>query len=86
MNIRWKHGVNALPKSEQNGKGRISIILWGNVTNTIDEPGSLPLLTNDVRNGFDNRGAADKTKTQEDDDDEYGYSGPPQELKIEKKV
>ena len=54
-NIRWKHGVNALPKSEHTGKGRISIILWGLVTDTIDEPGSLPLLTNDVRNGFDNR-------------------------------
>jgi hypothetical protein len=59
VNIRWKHGVNALPNSQQTGKGRISIILWGLVTNTTDEPGSLPLLTNDVRNGFDNRNGHD---------------------------
>ena len=29
VNINWKHGVNQLPKAEQDGKGRISIILWG---------------------------------------------------------
>lgn len=55
VNIKWKHGVNALPKAEQNGKGRISIILWGLAEDVIDEKNSPALLTNDVRNGFDNR-------------------------------
>eukprot|EP00435_Cladocopium_sp_Y103_P020834 s3802_g5.t1 len=27
-NIIWQHGINALPDEEQDGKGRISIILW----------------------------------------------------------
>ena len=54
VNISWKHGVNALPKSEHNGKGRISIILWGLVKDCIEERGSPGLLTNDARNGFDN--------------------------------
>jgi hypothetical protein len=56
VNINWKHGVNALPKAEQTGKGRISIILWGLAQNCIEERDSPALLTNDVRNGFDNRG------------------------------
>jgi len=54
VNIHWKHGVNALPKEEQTGKGRISIILWGLVENCIEEKGSPGLLTNDARNGFNN--------------------------------
>lgn len=28
VNIKWKHGVNALHVDEQDGKGRVSIILW----------------------------------------------------------
>jgi hypothetical protein len=48
-NINWKHGINALPPSEQNGKGRISIILWGNASKAIDEEGSPPLLGADGR-------------------------------------
>ena len=55
VNIRWKHGINALPKKQQNGKGRISIVLWGYAKNVIEEPGNPPLLTNDARFGFDNR-------------------------------
>ena len=55
VNIAWKHGINALPENEQTGKGRISIILWGNAKDVIEEKNSPPLLTNDVRNGFDNR-------------------------------
>jgi len=54
VNISWKHGVNALPKEEHSGKGRISIILWGNVKDCIEESGNPGLLTNDARNGFDN--------------------------------
>lgn len=48
-NIRWQHGVNALPEAEQDGKGRISIILWGLCTLAVNEPGSPPLLCNDSR-------------------------------------
>jgi len=43
-NILWKHGINALPPNEQDGKGRISIILWGLASKAIEEDGSPPLL------------------------------------------
>jgi hypothetical protein len=44
-NIQWKHGINALPESEQqDGKGRISIILWGLASNVIEEEGSPDML------------------------------------------
>lgn len=39
-----QHGINALPPDEQDGKGRISIILWGLADNVIEEEGSPPLL------------------------------------------
>lgn len=39
VNIHWKHGINALPKEEQDGKGRVSIILWGLVDDVIEEDG-----------------------------------------------
>jgi len=44
VNIQWKHGVNALSEEEQDGKGRISIVLWGLAENVIEEEGSPPLL------------------------------------------
>mmetsp|Transcript_28880 Transcript_28880/g.47111 ORF Transcript_28880/g.47111 Transcript_28880/m.47111 type:complete len:643 (-) Transcript_28880:73-2001(-) len=44
VNIRWQHGINALPKEEQSGKGRISIVLWGLCTLSVDEEGSPPML------------------------------------------
>lgn len=47
VNIRWKHGINALKPEEQDGKGRISIILWGLAQNAVDEEGSPPLLGSD---------------------------------------
>ena len=47
MNIHWKHGVNALAEEEQDGKGRISIVLWGLTENVIEEEGSPPLLGSD---------------------------------------
>ena len=47
VNIQWKHGVNALPSEEHDGKGRISIILWGLAKNVIEEEGSPPLLGSD---------------------------------------
>ena len=55
VNIRWKHGINALPKEKHNGKGRISIVLCGYTKNVIEEPGNPRLLTNDAKNGYDNR-------------------------------
>mmetsp|Transcript_3620 Transcript_3620/g.4822 ORF Transcript_3620/g.4822 Transcript_3620/m.4822 type:complete len:442 (+) Transcript_3620:92-1417(+) len=63
VNIRWKHGVNALPAVEQDGKGRISIILWGWAENVIDEDGSPPMLTNEKRRIYDGR-----TKNRDRDD------------------
>lgn len=65
-NIHWKHGVNALSPDEQDGKGRISIILWGLAKSAIEEEGSPPLLgadgkgphangRNNGRNGERNR-------------------------------
>lgn len=50
-NIVWQHGINALPEKEQDGKGRVSIILWGLCTTTVDEEGSPPLLDNNTRKG-----------------------------------
>jgi len=51
VNIRWQHGLNALPKDEQDGKGRVSIILWGLSHLAIDEPGSPPMLADDFNKG-----------------------------------
>merc|ERR1711879_916069 len=51
VNIRWQHGLNALPVDEQNGKGRISIILWGLSNLTIDEPGSPSMLIDEYGKG-----------------------------------
>ena len=47
VNILWKHGVNALAEEEQDGRGRVSIILWGLAKNVIEEDGSPPLLGSD---------------------------------------
>lgn len=47
VNIHWKHGINALSDEEQDGKGRISIILWGLVEDVIEEDGSPVLLGSD---------------------------------------
>jgi len=53
VNIRWKHGINALPEGEQDGKGRVSIILWGLCKNVKEESGSPALLTDNTRgNGY----------------------------------
>jgi hypothetical protein len=35
VNIHWKHGINALPKEEHDGNGRVSIILWGRVDDDV---------------------------------------------------
>lgn len=47
VNILWKHGVNALAEEDQDGKGRISIILWGLAEGVVEEEGSPPLLGSD---------------------------------------
>ena len=47
VNIHWKHGINALKPQEQDGKGRISIILWGLAQDVVEEEGSPPLLGSD---------------------------------------
>ena len=47
MNIHFKHGINALSEEEQDGKGRISIILWGLAEGVIDEDNSPPMLGSD---------------------------------------
>ncbi len=47
VNILFKHGINALPEDEQDGKGRISIILWGLAEGVKEEEGSPPLLGSD---------------------------------------
>merc|ERR1719163_2572917 len=44
VNIRWQHAINALPLDEQNGKGRVSVVLWGLCTKTVEEEGSPPML------------------------------------------
>jgi hypothetical protein len=49
VNIGYKHGINALPESEQDGKGRVSIILWGLVKNTVEEDGSPRILDENTR-------------------------------------
>jgi hypothetical protein len=55
-NIIWQHGVNALPDQDQDGKGRISIILWGWCSLAKDEDGSPGMLTDGNRsNGYDVR-------------------------------
>eukprot|EP00039_Didymoeca_costata_P020510 m.341523 g.341523 ORF g.341523 m.341523 type:complete len:420 (+) comp20168_c0_seq1:112-1371(+) len=46
VNIHWKHGVNALKPEEQDGKGRISIILWGWCDQVIEEENSPALIVN----------------------------------------
>merc|ERR1712110_127931 len=51
VNIRWQHAINALPRDEQDGKGRVSIILWGRCAMAIEEPGSPPML-NDSSRGY----------------------------------
>lgn len=47
VNIKWKHGVNAVPLEQRDGRGRISIILFGKLRRAIDEEGSPALLSND---------------------------------------
>mmetsp|Transcript_38239 Transcript_38239/g.80187 ORF Transcript_38239/g.80187 Transcript_38239/m.80187 type:complete len:117 (-) Transcript_38239:289-639(-) len=56
VNILWKHGINALLEEEQDGKGRISIILWGLADGVVEEDGSPPLLGSDGQGPHAQRG------------------------------
>jgi hypothetical protein len=52
-NIIWKHGVNALAEDQQKtGKGRVSIILWGQVSDVIEEAGSPPMVPAHSHGGY----------------------------------
>jgi len=52
-NIIWKHGVNALPEDQQkSGKGRVSIILWGQVSDVIEETGSPAMVPAHSHGGY----------------------------------
>lgn len=44
VNIRWRHGINALPPEQQSSKGRISIISWGLCELAFEEPCAPPML------------------------------------------
>ena len=61
VNIRWKHGVNALSEAEQraDGRGRVSIILWGQCPDVVEEADSPPMLDDNTRgNGYSMHGGA----------------------------
>ena len=51
VNIRWKHGINALSAAQQreDGRGRVSIILWGKCPLVVEEGGSPPMLDDNTR-------------------------------------
>jgi hypothetical protein len=49
VNINWKHGINALPDMDKDGKGRISIVLWGMAPHVVEESGSPAMLTDNTR-------------------------------------
>jgi len=51
-NIIWQHGINALPDEEQDGKGRISIILWCLCQLCVEEAGSPVMLTDESRGSY----------------------------------
>lgn len=51
VNIHYKHGINALAEEEQDGKGRISIILWGLAPHCTEEQNSPRILDDNTRGG-----------------------------------
>eukprot|EP01034_Spumella_vulgaris_P022266 gene22266-28380_t len=54
VNINWKHGINALPEEEHNGKGRISIVLWGLSPKFTEEDNSPGMLLDNSGGGGHN--------------------------------
>lgn len=49
VNIRFMHGIAAVPEEEQREEGRISIIVWGLSRKTVDEPNEPAILENNDR-------------------------------------
>lgn len=69
VNIRFTHGINALPEeeSENNSTGRISLLLWGLASNVIEEAGSPAMLASGYgkvqkKSGRQNKRKANKTE------------------------
>ena len=48
--------MNALAPDQQDGKGRISLVLWGLAQDVIEEGGSPPLLGSDGKGPHASRG------------------------------
>ena len=46
VNIRFQHGINAVPENKKTGKGRISIIIWGWSELVDNKEVALPLINN----------------------------------------
>ena len=67
VNINWKHAINALHPNEHDGKGRISIVLWGLCNNVIEEKGSPPLVRNSKNGGGRRRGHNDRNFRRQHD-------------------
>lgn len=49
VNIRFMHGITAVPEDEQRDEGRISIIVWGLSRKTVDEPNEPTILEDNDR-------------------------------------
>lgn len=58
VNIRWQHGLNALPAEQQGSEGRVSVIVWGLCTLAFEEPGSPPMLSDESRAKGGGKGSA----------------------------
>ena len=46
VNIRFQHGINAVPLENRTGKGRISIVVWGYSRLADSKETALPLINN----------------------------------------
>ncbi len=53
VNIRFLHGINAVPECKQTNDGRISIIVWGFSRKPIDEPNDPDILEDNDRRKID---------------------------------
>jgi hypothetical protein len=62
ISTRFKQGINALPETEQDGKGRINIILWGWSSTGTEEVEPSAVVGDSVQGG----GAEKKTLTKKE--------------------
>jgi len=44
VNIQWMSGLNSIPQDERQGKGTVTLYLYGRAEDVVDEPGGPPLL------------------------------------------